>query len=71
VSLWTKRISPRRFAKYRSIPYAPVSSAARDWRWSNVQAQLGERDDGVTTPAPVRERYPDFVVFLSEESALN
>lgn len=46
---------------------AGLVSRARDWRWSSVQGQLGERDDDITTLAPVRERYPDFSVFLSEE----
>ena len=41
---------------------------ARDWRWSSVRAHLGGRDDGVTALAPVRERYPDFANFLSEET---
>jgi putative transposase len=52
---------------YRSIPCGRVSSVARDWRWSSVRAQLGGRDDGVTALVPVRERYPDFAAFLSEE----
>jgi ubiquinone/menaquinone biosynthesis C-methylase UbiE len=33
-----------------------------------VRAHLGGRPDGVTTLAPVRERYPDFTNFLSEET---
>jgi putative transposase len=46
---------------------ARLVSRARDWRWSSVRAQLGGRNDGVTALAPVRERYPDFAHFLSEE----
>jgi len=38
------------------------------WRWSSARAHLGSRDDGVTTLAPVGERYPDFANFLSEET---
>jgi putative transposase len=46
---------------------ARLVSRARDWRWSRVRAQLGGRHDSVTAVAPVRERYPDFAHFLSEE----
>jgi putative transposase len=46
---------------------ARLVGRARDWRWSSVRAHLGWRDDGVTALAPVRERYPDFAHFLSEE----
>lgn len=44
-----------------------VCAAARAWRWSSVRAHLGGRHDGVTTLAAVRERYPDFANFLSEQ----
>jgi len=47
---------------------ARLVDRARDWRWSSVRAHLGGRDDGVTTLAPVHERYPDFANFLSEET---
>jgi putative transposase len=47
---------------------ARLVSRARDWRWSSVRAHLSGRDDGVTALAPVRERYPDFADFLSEEA---
>jgi putative transposase len=33
-----------------------------------VRAQLSGRDDGVTALAPVRERFPDFAHFLSEQA---
>lgn len=33
-----------------------------------MRAHLAGRDDGVTVLAPVRERYPDFANFLSEEA---
>jgi len=59
-------------AALRYVSLNPVRARlvdrARDWRWSSVRAHLGRRDDGVTTLAPVRERYPDFANFLSEES---
>ena len=47
---------------------ARLVSRARDWRWSSVRAQSSGRDDGVTTLAPVRARYPDFANFLSEQA---
>jgi putative transposase len=47
---------------------ARLVSRARDWRWSSARAQLGGRDDGVTALAPVRQRFPDFADFLSEEA---
>jgi putative transposase len=59
-------------AALRYVSLNPVRARlvdrARDWRWSSVRAHLGGRDDGVTTLAPVRERYPDFANFLSEET---
>ena len=58
-------------AALRYVSLNPVRARlvdrARDWRWSSVRAHLGGRDDGVTTLAPVHERYPDFADFLSEE----
>ena len=59
-------------AALRYVSLNPVRARlvdrARDWRWSSVRAHLGGRHDGVTTLAPVRERYPDFANFLSEET---
>ena len=59
-------------AALRYVSLNPVRARlvdrARDWRWSSVRAHLGGRDDGVTTLAPVHERYPDFANFLSEET---
>ncbi len=59
-------------AALRYVSLNPVRARlvgrARDWRWSSVRAQLTGRDDGVTAIAPVRERYPDFARFLSEEA---
>lgn len=34
----------------------------------SVRAQIGDRGDGVTAIAPVRERYPDFSHFLPDEA---
>ncbi len=47
---------------------ARLVTRARDWRWSSVRAHSNGRDDGLTAIAPVRERYPDFSQFLSEET---
>ena len=59
-------------AALRYVSLNPVRARlvgrARAWRWSSVRAQLGGRDDGVTELVPVRERYPDFAHFLSEEA---
>jgi len=65
------RGAPRRRATLRvaqSRAGAPGRPRARAWRWSSVRAHLAGRDDGVTALAPVRERYPDFAHFLSEEA---
>ena len=59
-------------AALRYVALNPVRARlvdrARAWRWSSVRAHLAGRDDGVTVLAPVRERYPDFANFLSEEA---
>jgi putative transposase len=59
-------------AALRYVSLNPVRARlvdrARDWRRSSVRAHLGGRDGGVTTLAPVHERYPDFASFLSEET---
>jgi len=47
---------------------ARLAGRARDWRWSSARAHLGGRDDGVATLAPVRERFPHFANFLSEDA---
>jgi putative transposase len=39
---------------------ARLTQRAQDWPWSSVHAYLTGRDDGMTTVAPVLERYPDF-----------
>jgi putative transposase len=33
--------------------------------WSSTRAHLTRRDDGITAPAPVRTRIPDFAAFLA------
>jgi len=59
-------------AALRYVSLNPVRARlvrrAQDWRWCSVRAHLGGGGDGATTLAPVRERYPDFANFLSEEA---
>lgn len=37
----------------------------RQWRWSSAHAHLSGTEDGVTTIAPVLERYPDFAAWIA------
>ena len=59
-------------AALRYVSLNPVRARlvdrARAWRWSSARAHLAGRDDGITVLAPVRERYPDFANFLSQEA---
>jgi putative transposase len=43
---------------------ARLAARAEDWPWSSVHAHLAGRDDGLTTVAPVLERYPRFADLL-------
>jgi putative transposase len=38
-----------------------------DWPWSSVHAHLAVCEDGVTTIAPVLERFPGFAKFIAGE----
>jgi putative transposase len=38
---------------------------AQDWRWSSVHAHLYGRDDGLTTPGPLRKRFAPFRKFFA------
>jgi putative transposase len=55
-------------AALRYIALNPVRARLvadpRDWRWSSVHAHLAGTEDGVTTLAPARERYPDFAALI-------
>jgi putative transposase len=62
---WTKNISPRRYATFHSTRCAQASSIARATGAGPVCVHILAV---VTTLAPVRERYPDFANFLSEET---
>jgi REP-associated tyrosine transposase len=45
---------------------ARLAARPQDWRWSSVRAHLSGRDDGLTTLAPVLERFAPFRAFLEE-----
>jgi len=45
---------------------ARLVARPQDWRWSSVRAHLSGRDDGLTTLAPVSERFAPFRAFLEE-----
>ena len=38
-----------------------------DWPWSSLRAHLSGADDGVTTLAPARERFPDLRAILADD----
>ncbi|MEO9132655.1 MAG: transposase [Sphingomonas sp.] len=44
---------------------AGMTARAADWPWSSVHAHLGAVEDGLTTTAPVLQRYPDFAALLA------
>ena len=44
---------------------ARLVARAQDWRWSSVRAHLYGRDDGLTTPGPLLERFAPFRDFLA------
>ena len=46
---------------------ARLVERAQDWRWSSTSAHLRGKEDGVTTLAPVRERFPRFADLLDRE----
>jgi putative transposase len=58
-------------AMHARWPVSPASSFrgltdyAAQWPWSSVHAHLGTLDDGVTSNAPIAERYPDFRALLA------
>ena len=58
-------------AAVRYVALNPVRARlveqAPDWRWSSVPAHLTGRDDGVTTLAPVLDRFPRFAEFIATE----
>lgn len=43
---------------------ARLVDRAQGWPWSSVHAHLSGRDDGLTTVAPVLERYPRFAEMI-------
>jgi putative transposase len=44
---------------------ARLVQRAQDWPWSSVHAHLSGRDDGLTTPGPVAQRYPRFADLIA------
>ena len=60
-------------AAVRYVALNPVRARlverAEDWPWSSVRAHLTGREDGVTTLAPVLERFPAFADFIASEPA--
>jgi len=58
-------------AAVRYIALNPVRArlVARpeDWPWTSVHAHLSGRDDGITTLAPVLQRYAPFAAFIATE----
>lgn len=43
---------------------ARLVARAQDWRWSSVHVHLNGGSDGVTTPGPLRDRFPRFAELL-------
>jgi len=59
-------------AAVRYVALNPVRARlverAGDWRWSSAPAHLTGHDDGVTTLAPVLERFPRFADFIATDA---
>ena len=45
---------------------ARLVERTEDWRWSSIHAHLAGKSDGITTIAPVMERYPDFAHWIAQ-----
>ncbi|MET4391014.1 putative transposase [Bradyrhizobium sp. F1.4.3] len=58
-------------AALRYVSLNPVRARlvqrAQDWRWSSTRAHLRGKDDGLTSRAPVRDRFPNFADLLATE----
>ena len=56
-------------AALRYVALNPVRARlvkrAEEWRWSSVHAHLTAAEDGVTTLAPVLDRYPRFAELIA------
>ncbi|WP_316977834.1 transposase [Shumkonia mesophila] len=59
-------------AALRYVAFNPVRACLaprpQDWPWSSVHAHLAGRSDGLTTVAPVLERFPDFKTFIGRDA---
>ena len=62
-------------AALRYVSLNPVRARlvgrAQDWRWSSTRAHLTEKDDGITTRRPVKERFPRFADLLTDAADVN
>jgi putative transposase len=45
---------------------AGLTARAEDWPWSSARAHLGGAGDGLTDPAPLLERWPDWRTVLDD-----
>ena len=58
-------------AALRYVSLNPVRARlverARDWRWSSTRAHLSGKSDGITTLAPIRDRFPRFADLIDDE----
>jgi putative transposase len=58
-------------AAMRYVSLNPVRARlvdrAQDWRWSSTRAHLRGKDDGLTTLAPIKDRFPRFADLLTIE----
>jgi putative transposase len=46
---------------------ARLVARAQDWRWSSTRAHLTGKDDGITTRAPIRSRFPRFADLVAPD----
>src|SRR6266700_1605053 len=46
---------------------ARLVTRAQDWRWSSTRAHLAGKEDGITSLAPIRERFARFADLLDGE----
>ena len=58
-------------AALRYVSLNPVRARlverARDWRWSSTRAHLPGKSDGITTLAPIRDRFPRFADLIDDK----
>jgi putative transposase len=58
-------------AALRYVSLNPVRARlverAQDLRWTSTRAHLRGKDDGVSAPAPIKDRFPHFADLLASE----